>query len=422
MMPPIYITGAGVVSAIGIGQAATLEALKTGTTGIAPMRYLDSRHSELPVGEVKHSNSELAALLGASDDIRLTRTALLGRLALREALLQAGLITPENISLSSLLSPLSSSPSPLTDVPFVSATTVGGMDRREAFYAAESHTDRQHALIATHHSGNSTAMIAEPFGPFASLATVSTACSSATNALISAVNILRCGLADIVVAGGAECLTKFHLNGFNTLMILDSEPCRPFDRDRAGLNLGEGAAYLVLETESSLRLRAAKPLARLSGYGNACDAFHQTASSPDGDGAYLAMQQALTTAGLKPEDIDYINAHGTGTPKNDLSESRAIRRLFSPHIPPVSSTKSFTGHTTSASGAIEAVFCLLAMQHQFLPQNLNFRTPMDEGIVPVPPHSSLLSPPSSLLSPLTHVLSNAFGFGGNDSSIIFSKC
>ena len=421
-MPPIYITGAGVVSAIGIGQAATLEALKTGTTGIAPMRYLDSRHSELPVGEVKHSNSELAALLGASDDIRLTRTALLGRLALREALLQAGLITPENISLSSLLSPLSSSPSPLTDVPFVSATTVGGMDRREAFYAAESHTDRQHALIATHHSGNSTAMIAEPFGPFASLATVSTACSSATNALISAVNILRCGLADIVVAGGAECLTKFHLNGFNTLMILDSEPCRPFDRDRAGLNLGEGAAYLVLETESSLRLRAAKPLARLSGYGNACDAFHQTASSPDGDGAYLAMQQALTTAGLKPEDIDYINAHGTGTPNNDLSESRAIRRLFSPHIPPVSSTKSFTGHTTSASGAIEAVFCLLAMQHQFLPQNLNFRTPMDEGIVPVPPHSSLLSPPSSLLSPLTHVLSNAFGFGGNDSSIIFSKC
>jgi len=429
MIPPIYITGAGVVSAIGIGQAATLEALKTGTTGIAPMRYLDSRHSELPVGEVKHSNSELAALLGASDDIRLTRTALLGRLALREALLQAGLITPENISLSSLLSPLSSSPSPLSHVPFVSATTVGGMDRREAFYAAESHTDRQHALIATHHSGNSTAMIAEPFGPFASLATVSTACSSATNALISAVNILRCGLADIVVAGGAECLTKFHLNGFNTLMILDSEPCRPFDRDRAGLNLGEGAAYLVLETESSLRLRAAKPLARLSGYGNACDAFHQTASSPDGDGAYLAMQQALTTAGLKPEDIDYINAHGTGTPNNDLSESRAIRRLFSPHIPPVSSTKSFTGHTTSASGAIEAVFCLLAMQHQFLPQNLNFRTPMDEGIVPVPPLSSHLSPPSSPLSsllsplkPLTHVLSNAFGFGGNDSSIIFSKC
>ena len=178
-MPPIYITGAGVVSAIGIGQAATLEALKTGTTGIAPMRYLDSRHSELPVGEVKHSNSELAALLGASDDIRLTRTALLGRLALREALLQAGLLSPH----SSLLSPLS-------HVPFVSATTVGGMDRREAFYAAESHPDRQHALIATHHSGNSTAMIAEPFGPFASLATVSTACSSATNALISAVPLV----------------------------------------------------------------------------------------------------------------------------------------------------------------------------------------------------------------------------------------
>ena len=225
--------------------------------------------------------------------------------------------------------------------------------------------------------------------------------------------MLRCGLADIVVVGGAECLSLFHLNGFNALMILDHEPCRPFDRDRAGLNLGEGAAYLVMETAASVQQRGLKPKFVLSGYANTCDAFHQTASSPEGEGAYLAMTAALETAGLRPEDIQYINAHGTGTPNNDESESQAIIRVFGEHYPPVSSTKSFTGHTTSASGSIEAVFCLLALEHQFLPKNINWKTPMEQGILPV---TGQVAHPR-----IQHVLSNAFGFGGNDSSLIFSK-
>ena len=128
-----------------------------------------------------------------------------------------------------------------------------------------------------------------------------------------------------MVVGGAECLSLFHLNGFNALMILDHQPCRPFDRDRAGLNLGEGAAYLVMETAASAQQRGLKPKFVLSGYANTCDAFHQTASSPEGEGAYLAMTAALKTAGLKPEDIQYINAHGTGTPNND--ELRVIPRV-----------------------------------------------------------------------------------------------
>jgi 3-oxoacyl-(acyl-carrier-protein) synthase len=255
-------------------------------------------------------------------------------------------------------------------------------------------------------------MIASPFGDFASLATVSTACSSATNAMITGANMLRCGLADIVVVGGSECLSLFHLNGFNTLMILDHEQCRPFDRDRAGLNLGEGAAYLVMETEASAVRRGVKPLCRLSGYGNACDAFHQTASSPEGEGAVMAMQEALQLAGLKPEDIDYVNAHGTGTPNNDESESHALRHVFGEQLPPVSSTKSFTGHTTSASGSIEAIFCILALQHQFLPANINWHEPMENGIIPV----TDMQPKGKI----RHILSNAFGFGGNDSSIILS--
>lgn len=396
MIEPIYITGAGVVSAIGIGKDETVASLKAGVTGVRKMTYLSSKHDDIPVGEVQRSNAEMMEMLGVDNDVRLTRTALIGRLALREALEQAELNRAD-----------------LPNVHFISATTVGGMDRREEFRNQEPECDALHAEIAVHSCASCTEMIAEQFGDFASLSTLSTACSSATNAIETGANMLRCGLADIVVVGGSECLSKFHLNGFNTLMILDREQCKPFDRDRAGLNLGEGAAYLVMESERSIRQRGVKALCRLSGYGNACDAFHQTASSADGEGAFLAMTEALEMAGLKPADIQYINAHGTGTPNNDESESQAIMRVFGNDVPPVSSTKSFTGHTTSASGSIEAVICMLAMEHQFLPKNINWRTPMENGIVPVTEDVNM---------ELKHVLSNAFGFGGNDSSLILSKC
>jgi 3-oxoacyl-[acyl-carrier-protein] synthase-1 len=411
MVEPIFVTGAGIVSAIGVGKAETLASLKASKTGIGPMKYLSSIHSDLPVGEVKLSNAEMMQMLNVADDSQLSRTVLMGRIALREALDEARLTGDQ-----------------LRRAAFISATTVGGMDRRELFYAQEKDCDALHAAIATQGCGSSTERIAEPFGSFAMLSTVSTACSSATNAIVTGANMLRCGLTDIVVVGGSECLSMFHLNGFNTLMILDSQQCRPFDRDRAGLNLGEGAAYLVLETKRSVRRRSVKPLCRLSGYGNACDAFHQTASSPDGEGAYLAMQEALHEAGLMPGDIQYINAHGTGTPNNDESESRAIKRVFGDHVPPVSSTKSFTGHTTSASGSIEAIFCILAMQHQFLPQNLNWHTPMDEGIIPVISQQTehvceaLAKNIDAPAKVIRHILSNAFGFGGNDSSLVLSKC
>ena len=397
-MESIYITGAGVVSAIGIGKSETLVSLRKEESGIRQMRYLPSIHRDLPVGEVQLSNEEMMQMLGVSQNLFLTRTALIGRMALREALEQAGLAGDK-----------------LNEVPFISATTVGGMDRRELYYGKERefNSGYAYALLSTHNCADCTEMIADYFGKFAFLSTVSTACSSATNAIITGANMLRCGMAEMVVVGGAECLTMFHLNGFNTLMILDHQPCRPFDRDRAGLNLGEGAGYLVLETAASVKKRGVQPLCQLSGYGNACDAFHQTASSPDGEGAVLAMQEALALAGLQPSDIQYINAHGTGTPNNDESESHAIRRVFGDHLPPISSTKSFTGHTTSASGSIEAVLCILAIQNQFLPVNIHWQTPMENGIIPVTdPHPQ---------TEIKHVLSNAFGFGGNDSSLILSK-
>lgn len=395
-MEPIYITGAGVVSAIGIGKEETLYSLQAEKTGIGAIQYLPSSHSDLPVGEVHLSNAEMADRLGLGNDHSYPRTTLIGKLALREALIDAQLYGKS-----------------LDDVHFISGTTVGGMDRREQFHAQESDCNLDIAQIATYNCASCTEQIADGFGDFASMATVSTACSSATNAIITGANLLRCGLAEIVVVGGAECLSLFHLNGFNSLMILDHQPCRPFDRDRAGLNLGEGAAYLVLETAESVQKRGLNPKYVLSGYANKCDAFHQTASSPEGEGAYLAMRVALETAGLKPTDIHYINAHGTGTPNNDESEGKAILRLFGENYPPVSSTKSFTGHTTSASGSIEAVFCLLALENQFIPKNIHWKTPMEEGILP---YVKQIQNPS-----MKHILSNAFGFGGNDSSLIFSK-
>ena len=231
--------------------------------------------------------------------------------------------------------------------------------------------------------GKTTQDMASYFGDWGLVTTCSTACSSAANSILVGANLLRSGRFERVVVGGSECLSRFHFNGFRTLMILDKAPCRPFDADRAGLNLGEGAAFLVMETEASAHRRGVKPLAVLSGWGNACDAFHQTASSDEGEGAFRAMTKALERASLTPSDIDYINVHGTGTPNNDASECRALQRIFANAMPPISSTKSMTGHTTSASGAIEAVICLLAIQNKFIPPTLHWQTPMPDGIIPV---------------------------------------
>lgn len=396
MISTIVITGIGIVSAIGVGTKATLSSLRNGTTGIRRLRFLQTVHTEFPCGEVPLSNAEMAEILSCEAEQDISRTALMGRMALLEAVNSANLGAKE-----------------LEQAHFISATTVGGMDKRELFYAEEEHCNALHAAIATHSCATSTRLIARPFGGFASQSTISTACSSAANAIQSGADMLLSGLAQCVVVGGSEALSRFHLNGFNALMILDHDQCRPFDRLRAGLNLGEGAAYLVLETEAAALKRGAKPLCRLAGYANSCDAFHQTASSPNGDGAAIAMTKALQMAQMTPQDIDYINAHGTGTTNNDESESNAIKRVFGDNLPPISSTKSFTGHTTSASGSIEAVISILALRHQFLPINLNWHEQMDGGITPV-----MSSEPQK---EVRTVLSNAFGFGGNDSSLIFTK-
>ena len=381
----IAVTGVGIVCAIGNNTNEVLSSLQHNKSGIEPVRYLQTIHKELPVGEVKMSDEEIKAKLDVDKSEVVSRTALIGALALRQAIADADVDCDRLVT-------------------FINGTTVGGMDVTEHLLInneLSSIDDAQRKILHKHDCGSNSEETAQLAGlKNVDICTVSTACSSALNAIILGCDMLRNGETDIVIAGGAEALSVFHLNGFNTLMILDKQQCRPFSDDRAGLNLGEGAAYVVLE-RSSLPLtpsskRGMLPYAYIAGYSNACDAFHQTATSDNGEGAYLAISEALEMAGVQPSQIDYINAHGTGTPNNDATEIVAMQRVFGEDIPDFSSTKSLTGHATSASGSIETVICMLAMQQGFIPIHKNS-------------------------ADLACVMCNSFGFGGNDSSLILTK-
>lgn len=393
-MQPVVITGKGIVCAIGHDEDSVATSLMHRQSGIGEMRYLQSVHHELPVGEVKLSNAEMKQLLGIDPSQRVSRTALMGMMAVRQAVSEAKVQADGR-----------------RRIVLISGTTVAGMYITEQVFGQMVANGVGDECLDHHDCGSNTADIARYFNLFDDYTTISTACSSAANALELGADMLKAGDADIVVAGGTEALSKFHLNGFNALMILDHAPCRPFDKSRAGLNLGEGAAYVVLERQTDAEQRGAHIDAYLSGYGNACDAFHQTATSPDGLGAQLAMREALTMAGLKPADIQWVHAHGTGTVNNDESESRAIRQVFSDAQPPVSSTKGFTGHTTSASGSIAAVIAIIAMYRRFIPVNLGWSQPMEDGLSPY-----MQTAPIDLHA----VMVNSFGFGGNDSSLILT--
>ena len=399
----IAVTGEGVISAIGFNKQEMLLSLQKKQSGIKEIKHLQSTHLELPVGEVNLSNEEMKEMLNIPTSQMMSRTALMGMIAIRQAFLDASIDVDEIIAQKKKGKALK--------IVLISGTTVGGMDITEKYFN-NIDDDSDVEFLQHHDCGSCTNLMANYFGVFDEVTTLSTACSSAANAIIFGARLLKTGRADIVIAGGTEALSRFHLNGFNSLMILDENHCRPFDDTRAGLNLGEGAAFVVLESEEMACKRGVIPHVFLTGYGNACDAFHQTASSENGEGAYLAMKEAMEMAHLPPTDIQYINAHGTGTPNNDQSESVSIQRLFGDNLPLISSTKSFTGHTTSASGSIEAVICILAMQNHFVPANLGWKYQMTNGITPTLGVENIV---------LEHVLCNSFGFGGNDSSLLFSS-
>ena len=398
MNTSVWVSGVGMISAIGNNSAECLQSLEAGRSGIGLINELDTvHHSEFPVGEVKKSNKELANLTNLSPNI--SRTVLLSFLAAKEALNDAAI---ENFS--------------SLRTGFISANSVGGMDKSEQFFSEFFTNYRKGSLrnVINHECGRISEIVADQLGITHFISTISTACSSSANSIFFATRMIKNNLLDVVIAGGVDALTKFTLNGFNTLMILDNELCKPFDENRKGLNLGEGAGYVVLVSEKVAKSLKKNPYCRLSGYCNANDAYHQTASSPEGMGSFLAMQGALQKSGLQPVEIDYINLHGTGTQNNDISEGAAIQRLFCAPFPKMSSTKSFTGHTLGASGGIEAVLSVLSVKLGIIYPNLHFKTSMKEfAFVPETRFLKNLS--------LNHVLSNSFGFGGNCTSLIFSK-
>ncbi|ELR71308.1 3-oxoacyl-[acyl-carrier-protein] synthase, KASII [Fulvivirga imtechensis AK7] len=393
----VFVSGYGIVSALGFGAEANLNALKQQVTGIAPPQFLKTKHCTLPVGEVKASNESLAEMAGVSDKKPVSRTVLLGLIAAREAVEKAGLDEGQ-----------------LRTSGLISGTTVGGMDISEHAYQSLQKGERVDYTksFSGHDCGHSTQAIATGLRLSGALSTISTACSSSANTIMQAARLIKAGQVERVIAGGTDALSLFTLNGFNSLKILDAELCKPFDEHRQGLNLGEGAAYLVLESEAALNARGGVAYAEVTGYGNANDAYHQTASSPEGKGAFLAIKKAFEIAGKTDLTIDYVNAHGTGTANNDLSESNALKMIFNDQVPALSSTKSYTGHTLGAAGAVEAVFSVLAILGQHVYGNYNLSLPMSDGLEPERNFRSIK---------IDHVLSNSFGFGGNCSSLIFSK-
>jgi 3-oxoacyl-(acyl-carrier-protein) synthase len=401
MVDKIVVTAQGIITALGYGADANLLALRLSNSGLRYATHLKTIHAaDFVLGEVDMSNDGLAAILGLPiGDNGYTRTTLLALAAMKELLETV----PQDLFGADSFA-------------FINANTVGGMCSVEDMYLDFLSPEQDgyfKKYIDTLDCAESTLHVAAHFGltPFST--TISTACSSSANALILGARMIQHGIVDRAICGGCDALSRFTLNGFHSLKNVDKTPCRPFDQNRFGLNLGEGAGYVLLERESAAKARGANIIATLSGYSNTNDAYHPTAPSPDGSGAVRTMQNALNMAGLQATDIGYINAHGTATQNNDSSEGKAIQQLFGNNAC-FSSTKPFTGHTLAAAGVVEAIFSMMALTHEMGIPNLNHETPME----------GLQIEPVRILKenlPLQHVLSNSFGFGGSNVSLIFSK-
>jgi len=386
----------GIISAIGNSVPENHMALMEGKCGIGSLEWFATRYANLlPFGEIKTGNPSLREKLQANEP-GLTRTTLLALHAFKEAITDAQLTTQQLQDFDTALK---------------GASTVGGMCLTDELYHDANKTEHGSEYLSSYDCASVNIYLQQRYGMNGIINTINTACSSSANAILYGARLIKNGLAQRAIVGGVDSLAKFTINGFNALHILSPGICTPFDEERKGLNLGEGAAFLVLEKEA--HIAGKKVYAELTGYCNTNDAFHPSSLSEEGNGPYLSMKGALDGANITAADIDFINAHGTGTENNDLAESRAMLRLFG-KVPAFASTKPHTGHTLGAAGAIEAVYSILNLQHQEVYAALNFKQPIEAtGLQPVRVYHK---------TPLKHVMSNSFGFGGNCTSLIFSAC
>lgn len=386
----------GIISSLGRDVPANLEALKNSRTGIGKASHFTSKYTKtLPFAEVPFSNEELKSIAGVSGEKGLSRTTLLAYIAVEEALNQAGLTSHELHSI---------------ETGFITSSTVGGMSNTDELYADANLKGTPSEFVSSYGGGEHTLRVLRKYGIKGYSTTINTACSSSANAIMLGARLIRSGRLKRVIVGGSDSLAKYTVNGFNSLMILSGEPCKPFDKNREGLTLGEGAAYLVIEGESTIGNK--NKLAEIKGFGNSNDAFHPSATSDEAFGPRLAMEKALNSAKLNAADINYINAHGTGTPNNDITEEYAFKEVFDT-IPAFSSTKSYTGHTLAAAGSVEAIFSILSLQEQEAYPSLRCKEPIDDfNVAPLNEVTSMK---------LENIMSNSFGFGGNCTSLIISK-
>jgi 3-oxoacyl-[acyl-carrier-protein] synthase II len=397
----VVVTGAGTINALGTGWRTYLDALVEGRSGIGPLRAFDpAGHRSTLAAEV--AEAAVPSNVPSALARRLSRADVFAVIAASEAVREAGLDARD-----------------LARAGITLGATVGGMREAEGAMLGPTgtlglHIDRQVVTafpLCT--SGNIVAGVLGLQGP---RLTVSTACTSSANAIALAADAIHAGRAAVMLAGGADVLCRLTYAGFNALQALDPEPCRPFDRERQGLTLGEGAAVLVLEDATHARARGASPWARLGGHGMSADAYHLTAPRPDGAAAVRALLNALTTSGTAPEAVDYVNAHGSGTRANDVTETRILKTVFGrrAYRLPISSTKSMIGHCLGAAGALEALAGVLALRHGVIPPTL--------GLLHADPECDLdYVPTTARRQSLGTVVSNLYGFGGTNTSLVFTR-
>lgn len=387
------VTGLGVVSALGAGKEATRAALLTG----------EPRFSEVSLFDMEPYRTRLAGQV--SDDLQPTapgndRATQMALIALREALAQAELtsdtVAPERVGVSF-------------------GTCFGSDGALENEIRRDARGETMDPTVGALESYSPALAVARAVGSAGPFRSVGTACAAGLTAIGVGLEMIRNGLCDIVIAGGADALNEVMFSGFSTLRALSPTTCRPFDQTRDGLLLGEGAAIMVLESPESARRRGVRPIAQVLGYGLSNDAHHPTAPDPEGGGALRAMSMALADGDIAPAEVDYINAHGTGTPHNDQMEATAIRKLFGDHADglKVSALKSMTGHTMGAAGAMGAAVTAMAIQDGFLPPTAGLKEPIDTGIDFIPEPRTGTTTRIGLI--------NAFALGGHCAAVIIGQ-
>ncbi len=394
----VWVTGVGIISALGTGAEENWAGLSSGISPLRPISMPESVHDgKFISGMVPLSNDEICHLTDLCVSEKHNRSTLMAIYAAAQALKSAKLELPAN------------------QIASINATTVGGISMTEKFFDALTigEIKASEGFVNEMDCGSLSRNVSRILGLHRPHFLISTACSSSSNAIMLGARLIRSGKAEMVLAGGSDSLSRFVLNGFHALKNLDPNPCAPFDRDRFGLNLGEGAAYLLLESREHAEARGKSPLAAITGYANICETYHITGSSPDGAGAFQAMSMALNFAKMDAEEIDFIHTHGTSTIDNDLAESSAIKRLLGEGAA-FGSSKVYTGHTLAASGAVSAVLSIGMMKQKFVFPTLNFKNPIPE---------TGLSPVTEALTEqhLQNIMVNSFGFGGNNTSLIFSE-